>query len=135
MNADERRSRQNDLSVDELTEGVIGCAYAVSNTLGTGFLEKIYENALIHELKKAGLDSLQQVPVNVHYDNVVVGEYQLDLLVDNRLVLELKAVKNIDPTHIAQTINYLKATHHNIGLILNFGNPKLQIKRLVHNYQ
>jgi len=133
MNADERRLKTA-LSIDQLTERVIGCAFTVSNTLGAGFLEKVYENALALELIKAGLHVIQQHPINVLYRGQIVGEYVADLLVDRRLITEIKAVKAIDPVHVAQCINYLKATHHNVGLLLNFGKPKLEVKRLVHQF-
>lgn len=135
MNADERRIRMGELPINELTERVIGAAYAVHNELGCGFLEKVYENAMLVELRHAGLTVAQQHPITIEYQGVVVGDYQADLLVDGRLIVELKATKAIDDTHIAQTINYLRATQRNIGLLLNFGTPKLQIKRLVHNLQ
>ncbi|MEO0964767.1 MAG: GxxExxY protein [Planctomycetota bacterium] len=132
MNADERGLSPSTSDVNELTERVIGCAFAVSNALGAGFLEKVYENALAHEIKKTGLTVQQQKPVEVTYDGAVVGTYVIDLLIDHRLVLELKAVKHIDENQVAQTINYLRATGHHVGLILNFAKPKLEIKRLVH---
>ncbi len=116
---------------DPLTERIIGCAYRVSNALGVGFLEKVYENALVHELKKSGLDGQQQVPVAVAYDGVVVGEYFIDLLVEGKVVLELKHSKAIDNSHLAQTLNYLKATNLRVALILNFGTSRLEIKRVV----
>jgi GxxExxY protein len=128
MDADGRRYQ----GINAVTEKIIGAAMRVSTALGPGFLEKPYENALAHELRKAGVEVEQQKPAMIMYDGVVVGEYLLDLLVERQVVVELKACKGIDPAHVAQTINYLKATHHNLGLILNFGNPKLQVKRLVH---
>lgn len=128
MNADGRGLKP----INELTEQVIGLAMKVSNGLGAGLLEKPYENALAHEFRKSELEFKQQYAAKVIYDGVVVGDYIMDLLVEDRLVLEIKAAKAIDPAHIAQTINYLKATNHHIGLILNFGNPKLQWQRLVH---
>jgi GxxExxY protein len=134
MNADERGGSTEPMLLNLLTERVIGCAIRVSNQLGCGFLEKVYENALAHELRKAGHVVQQQHPISVLYDNVVVGDYLVDILVDGRLILELKAVKAIDEIHVAQTINYLRASVHSVGLILNFGKPKLQIKRLVHQF-
>lgn len=131
MDADKRRS-ENLMPMNQLTEMVIGCAFTVSNTLGAGFLEKVYENALAMELRKSGLPIVQQYPVSVSYDGEVVGEYVADLFVDHRLIVEIKAVKGIDPVHVAQCINYLRATKHNVGLLLNFGRPKLEVKRLVH---
>ena len=128
MDADERRFQ----GINRVTEQVIGAAMRVSTVLGPGFLEKPYENALVHEIGKLGLKVEQQKPVRIVYDGVVVGDYLLDLLVEGEVVIEMKACKNIDPAHVAQTINYLKATGHHLGLILNFGNAKLQVKRLVH---
>ena len=119
------------MNTDEITEKIIGCAIAVSNALGVGFLEKVYENALGHELRKAGLRAKQQEPIKVHYDGIVVGDYTADLFVEDEVIVELKVAKGIDPIHEAQLLNYLKATSVRIGLILNFGTPRLGIKRLV----
>lgn len=116
--------------INELTRKVIGCAYAVQNTLGHGFLEKVYENAMIHELKKQHIHALQQTPIQVLYDGIKVGEYFADLLVENRLIVELKAVKALAPEHFAQTLNYLKATQKELALILNFGTAKVEVKRI-----
>jgi GxxExxY protein len=114
-----------------VTERIIGCAMRVSNTLGAGFLEKVYGNALVHELRKAGLRADQQRPVVVRYDDVVVGEYVVDLLVDDCVLVELKAIQALDDIHRAQCINYLKASGLQVCLLLNFGNPRLEAKRLV----
>src|SRR5436853_7390134 len=119
------------MNTDKMTETIIGCAMKVSNTLGVGFLEKVYENALVVELRKAGLAVEQQKPLSVVYDNVVVGDYTADLLVEGLGILELKAVKLIDEVHQSQLLNYLKATRLNVGLILNFGTARLGIKRMV----
>ena len=118
-------------STDNLTEGIIGCAFKVSNILGSGFLEKVYENALMIELGKAGYKAEQQKPVTVSYEGQVVGHYAADILVEGAILLELKAAKAIDPIHEAQLLNYLKAAGIRVGLILNFGTPKLGIKRMV----
>ena len=114
-----------------MTEAILGCAFRVSNGLGSGFLEKVYENALAHELAKGGHDCVQQQRIEVRYDSVVVGEYFADLLVDRRVIVELKAVRGFDEVHVAQCLNYLKATWLSVCLLLNFGNPKLQVKRIV----
>jgi len=119
------------MTINETTERIIGCAYTVQNVLGVGFLEKVYENALAHELRKAGLRVEQQKPLRVLYDSVVVGEYAADLVVDESVIVELKAAKAIDEIHEAQMLNYLKATGVKIGLILNFGTPRLGIKRMI----
>ena len=121
--------------MNNLSGRVIGCAFTVLNTLGIGFLEKVYENALAHELRGAGSRSVQQCSVKVHYNDVVVGEYFADLLVENVLVVELKAVKALDKrtcTSGCNALNYLKATGLQLCLLLNFGKPRLEIKRMVH---
>jgi len=120
----------NDLKFKELTDAVICCFYNVYNALGYGFLEKVYENSLLHELAKRGISASSQYPITVYYDEKVVGEYFADLLVENNLILEIKAVKNILPEHEAQLLNYLKATDIEVGLLLNFG-PKPEIRRKV----
>jgi GxxExxY protein len=112
-----------------LTEKIIGCAYKVSNELGCGFLEKAYETALAHELRKAGLSTEQQKPIIVRYDGVVVGEYVADLVVEGCVLIELKACKSLDDIHSAQCLNYLKATNFPVCLLINFGRPKVEIKR------
>ena len=114
------------------TQRIIGCAYSVSNTLGAGFLEKVYENALAHELRKIGLRATQQQPLHVLYDGVVVGDYVADLIVEGSIILELKAAKAFDDIHFAQCINYLKATRMRICLLINFGQPKIEIKRFAN---
>ena len=115
---------------DALTESVLGCAFKVANTLGPGFLEKVYGNALVHDLRKSGLVVMQQAQAQVTYDGEVVGNYVADLLVEGSLIVELKACKAIEDIHIAQCLNYLKATGLHTCLLLNFGTPKLQIKRI-----
>ncbi len=116
---------------DKLTESIIGCAFKVSNTLGSGFLEKVYENALAIELTSAGLKCEQQKPIPVNYRGINVGDYYADILVENEVILEIKSAKAIEDGHQAQLINYLKATGIHRGLILNFGTAKLGFKRMV----
>jgi GxxExxY protein len=115
-----------------LSGRVIGCAFTVLNTLGAGFLEKVYENALAFEVRAAGLTVAQQCGARVYYRDVVVGEYFLDLLVEDLLLVELKTVKALDDAHRMQCTNYLKATGLRLCLLLNFGKPRLEIKRVVH---
>ncbi len=117
---------------DKLTEKIIGCAFKVSNTLGSGFLEKVYENALALEMRKSGLGCEQQRPIPVKYEGTVVGDYYVDILVESEVILEIKATKSIDDSHKAQLINYLKATGIHRGLIINFGTTKLGFVRLVY---
>ena len=123
MHADEGR-------LNELSGTVIGCAFAVINTLGAGFLEKVYENALAHELRKAGCVVGQQHGTTVVYDGAVVGQYFVDLLVEGVLLVELKTVPALNAAHRGQCVNYLKATGLPLCLLLNFGNPRLEIKRV-----
>ncbi len=114
----------------ELTDRIICCFYNVYNQLGYGFLEKVYEKAMLIELKKAGLRAQAQAPIKVNYAGETVGEYQADLLIAERVIVELKATRNLAAEHQAQLLNYLKATEVEVGLLLNFG-PKAEMKRLV----
>lgn len=125
MDADERR-------LNEITERVIGCAYMVVNTLGHGFLEKVYENALAYELRRCGLAMEQQKSIKVMYQRIVVGDYVADLLVEGQVLVELKTAKSLDDMHVAQCLNYLKATGIKVCLLLNFGAPKVQVRRIVN---
>ena len=115
---------------DPLSEAVIGCVFKVANGLGSGFLEKVYENALLHELRKAGLEARQQFSVSVQYDGQNVGDYIGDIVVEGRLLMELKACKALEDVHLAQCLNYLKATGIRTCLLINFGTPKPQIRRV-----
>jgi GxxExxY protein len=116
--------------INQITEKIIGCSYIVSNTLGSGFLEKVYENALAHELSKAGFKVLQQHEVKVYYDEVEVGKYIADLFVEDRVIVEVKACSSLDGPQKAQCLNYLKATGLKIGLLINFGKPRIEINRV-----
>ncbi len=120
-----------DLELDGITEKVIGCAFAVANTLGAGFVEKVYENALAHEVRKVGLGVEQQLPIVVRYDGVVVGDYVADMVVGQRVLVELKAARALESAHEAQCLNYLAATRLPVCLLINFGAPKVQVRRLV----
>jgi len=112
----------------DLTEKIIGAFYAVYSALGYGFLEKVYEKALIIELEKRGLNAQAQHPNVVYYDGRQVGEYFADIIVDELVILEIKATKTLATEHEAQLLNYLKATPYEVGLLLNFG-PKPETKR------
>ena len=129
MNADERRSK-----LDQITEKIIGCVHQVSNTLGPGFLEKVYENALGVELRLAGLRVTQQQRIEVRYRESLVGEFVADLLVEECVIVEIKAVKAFEDIHTAQCVNYLKATGLQVCLLVNFGSPKAIVKRIVHGF-
>lgn len=114
----------------ELTEKIIGCAFKVYNQLGAGFLEKIYENALAIELKDAGLSAQQQYPIKVYYNEIVIGDYIADIVVEDRVIIELKAVNSLAKAHEVQLVNYLKATKIEVGLLINFGDI-ISVKRKV----
>lgn len=117
----------------ELTDKIIGLAIEVHKVLGNGFLEKVYENALLTELKSNGIKAEQQKPISVFYKGTVVSEYYCDILVEDEIVLELKVAKNIEPIHEAQLLHYLKATGLKVDYIINFGQAdKLQFKRMVN---
>jgi GxxExxY protein len=118
--------------LNNLSGRVIGCALTVLNTLGAGFLEKVYENALAYEIRSAGLTVGQQCSARVHYRDVLVGEYFVDLLVEGVLLVEFKTVKALADIHRMQCTNYLRATGLPLCLLLNFGTPRLEIKRVVN---
>jgi len=119
------------MEFETLTEKIIGCAYQVYNTMGYGFLESVYEKCLLIELRKAGLKSEYQKPVIVHYDGEVVGQFIADIFVEDTVILELKSVKNIVKAHEVQLVNYLVATGKDVGLLINFGEQKVEVKRKV----
>lgn len=123
MNAD-----LHDRKHSELTEKIIKLFYDVYNALGYGFLEKVYENALLLEFSRSGITAAAQHPINVYYSNAVIGEYFADILIENKVIVEIKAVKALADEHEAQLLNYLKATDIEVGLLLNFG-PKPEIRR------
>ncbi|MGH9780018.1 MAG: GxxExxY protein [Candidatus Acidiferrales bacterium] len=131
MNTDKVHSEVPTYPEADLSERILGAAFKVHNTLGAGFMEKVYENALVHELRKDKATVEQQKAIQVKYDGIVVGDYQADLIVDRRILIECKAVAQFDPVHEAQLLNYLRATGIHVGLLLNFGRPKLQYRRLV----
>ncbi|NLB89272.1 MAG: GxxExxY protein [Syntrophomonadaceae bacterium] len=114
----------------DLTEKIIGCAYKVFDKLGSGFLEKVYENALKIELEKNGFKVIQQYPIKVFYDDTLVGEYFADLLVEDKIIIELKAATELSKAHETQLINYLRSTGYQVGILINFGD-KLTIRRKV----
>ena len=111
---------------------IIGCAFSVSNALGAGFLEKVYHNALLIELANAGLQAEKEKQIQVLYKNQVVSDYFADILVNQQVIIETKAVQSLNEIHQAQLLNYLKATNLPLGLLINFGTPKIQIKRMIN---
>ena len=117
------------LKHEEITKTIIGCAFEVINELGTGFLESVYEKALLLALRQKSLSAIAQHPVKVMFRNECVGDFYADLFVAGKVIVELKAAKAIAPEHQAQVINYLNATGIEVGLLINFGNPKLEYKR------
>ena len=123
MNAD-----QIDFKYKDLTEKIIGIFYGVYNKLGYGFLEKVYENAMMIELRRAGIEVKAQMPISVMYDEETIGEYTADILVKNQVIVEIKAASVLLSDHEAQLLNYLKATKIEVGLLVNFG-PKPEIRR------
>ncbi len=115
----------------DLTDKIIRCFYTVYNTLGYGFLEKVYERSLCKELRNAGLNVKPQFPINVYYQDELVGEYFADIIVENSVIIELKACEVLNQSHENQLINYLKATEIEVGLLLNFGK-KPEIRRKIY---
>jgi len=117
----------------EITEKIIKCFYKVYNTLGYGFLEKVYENALAIELRKIGFEVKCQFPINVYYESEIVGDYYADIIVNNLVIIELKATKQLDEEHEYQLINYLKATKVELGLLMNFGKEAVYKRKVFMN--
>ena len=119
------------MDINELTHNINGAIFEVNRELGIGFLEKVYENALLVELGKSGLEAESEVPVKVKYKGTDVGEYYADIIVENQVIVELKSVDSLQKIHEAQLLNYLKATGYKVGLLVNFTHPKAEIKRFV----
>jgi len=118
----------------EITEKIIGCAYKVYNQMGSGFLESVYEKCMMIKLKSLGLDAEAQKPIKVYYDDVIVGEFMADIIVNGSIILELKAIRKINKIHEVQLVNYLVATGQSLGLLLNFGDEKVEVKRKVKDF-
>jgi len=119
------------MELEEITYKINGAVFEVNRELGPGFLEKVYENALLIELRERGLTVESQVPITVCYKGRSVGDYYADIVVENQVLIELKAVEFISKTHEAQLLNYLKATGFEIGLLINFTHPQAEIKRYI----
>ena len=121
-----------ELIYENLSGKIRQAAFEVHRYFGNGYLEKAYENALAYHLKKDGIFIIQQAPLNVYYEkNVVVGEYVADLIIENKIIIELKAVEILKKIHFAQVKNYLKTTGYRLGILINFGKPILEFKRIV----
>jgi GxxExxY protein len=114
----------------DLTEKIIKAAHNVHNTLGYGFLEKVYHKAMVIELQNIGLSAVAEKPITVHYTNQIAGEYFADIVVSDKVIVKIKAVQTLNPAHEVQLVNYLKATNIDVGLLLNFGES-LSIKRKI----
>ena len=127
MNTKEEKILHKDLSYK-----IIGLAMEVHTKLGYGFLEKVYENAMMVLLRREGIHAKQQAPITVYFDGKVVGDYYADILVEDKIILELKAIEKITDVHRAQTLNYLKATGLHLAILLNLGRERLKYERLVH---
>ena len=119
---------------ETLTQKIIGCAMKVHRTLGPGFLESVYQNALLHELRKAKLHAEAEKRIQVFYDEALVGDFHADILVEGRVLIENKAVRALAAVHEVQVVNYLTATGIEIGLLLNFGAERLEFKRKYCDY-
>lgn len=119
------------MDINELTFRIRSAVFQVNKQLGAGFLEKVYENALLLELRSIGLSVEAQVPIKVRYKGHEIGEYFADIVVENQVIIELKAIESLQKIHEAQLLNYLKATGYKVGLLINFTHPKAQIKRFV----
>ncbi len=122
------------MTTEQLTYKIIGATYEVHKILGGGFLENVYENALVVELKKRGLEVEQQFRIPVHYKDVLVGDYIADLFINKMVIVELKAVLELKAIHEVQLVNYLNATKIDIGLLVNFGEYKVDIKKKFRKY-
>ena len=121
------------MEYEELTKIIIGCAYKVYNVLGYGFLESVYEKAMLIELDKAGVRAEFQKEVLVHYDGQIVGEFKTDILVEDVVIVELKSVRMLSKAHEVQLVNYLSATQNSVGLLINFGEKSVEVKRKVRD--
>jgi len=119
------------MQYEDLTERIIGCAYRVHNKMGFGYLESVYEKCLMIELQRAELNAKAQQPITVYYDDEVVGEFVADVMVEDTIILELKSVRKVTTAHEVQLVNYLTATRKDVGLIINFAEDKVEIKRKV----
>jgi len=122
--------KMEEAAIDKITEKIIACAFKVSNALGIGFVEKVYENAYANQMRKDGLRVVQQYPIKVEYDGVLVGEFNADMLVEDRVLVELKSVSELTPEHLAQSLNYLRATGLEACLLINFGKSRIQVRHL-----
>ena len=125
-------TKNNNFIEKDLSYKIIGCAMEVHNSLGYGFLEKVYENALLIALRDNDIKAESQTSISVYFHNKIVGDYFADILVENKIILELKTVEKVGQVHRAQLLNYLKATKLNLGFLLNFSKEKLEYERFIY---
>lgn len=123
------------MEIESLIKAIIKCAYNVRTHLAAGFLESVYQKALIIELKEKGIYAEAETPIDVYYKNTIVGEFRADIIAEKKVIIELKAVQHLIPIHEAQLVNYLTATHTDHGLLINFGGERLEIKRKFREYK
>ena len=116
---------------EELTKRIIGCAFKVYNTMGFGYLESVYERCLLIELRTTGLTAESKIPITVFYEKQIVGEFIADILVEDTIIVELKSVRQLSKIHEMQLVNYLVATQKDLGLLINFGEEKVEVRRKV----
>ena len=128
-----RDNRINRIELEQLTEKIIGCAFRVYNQMGFGFLESVYEKCLMIELEECGVRAQAQTPLTVRYREHVVGDFVADVIVEDSVIIELKSVRRLSQSHEAQLVNYLVATGKPVGLLLNFGEERVEVKRKVRN--
>lgn len=123
------------MEIENLIKTIVQCAYDVKVHLAAGFLEAVYQKALVIELKEKGIQADTETPVNVYYKNEIVGEFRADIIVEGDIIIELKAVQHLLPIHETQLVNYLTATHIDHGLLINFGGERIEIKRKFREYK
>jgi GxxExxY protein len=121
------------MEFEELSEKIIGCAFTVYNKMGSGYLESVYERCILIELKKAGLQTETQKPIQVFYDDQIVGDFIADMIIEDCIIVELKVVRQLLKIYEVQLVNYLVSTGKDIGLLINFGSEKVQIKRKIRD--
>lgn len=123
------------MNTEILIKKIIQCAYNVRTQLSAGFLESVYQKALLIELEKNGISAIAEAPIDVYYDDCIVGEYRADIIVEDEIIIELKAIQKLSPIHEAQLVNYLTATRKEYGLLINYGGEQIEIKRKYRTYK
>ena len=127
--------KETDMDIEILIKKIIQCAYNVRMQLSAGFLESVYQKALLIELEKQGISAVAEAPIGVYYDDSIVGEFRADIIVEDKIILELKAIQKLSLIHEAQLVNYLVATRIDYGLLINFGSEQIEIKRKYRIYK